>query len=113
MKGNILTVSSFSFCSVDPVKNGITNNNKDTTTVVVLDTNGVNGDSVFESPPCKRLRLMPPVNERLMLYVRQEQEDIFTPLHLVPPSTLGLLSAVSYNTLRKICRHKIVEMCNS
>lgn len=42
----------------------------------------------------KRSRLTPPLSERLMLYVRQDGEDVYTPLHLVPPSTVGLLSAI-------------------
>ena len=33
--------------------------------------------------------------DRVMLYVRQEAEEIFTPLHVVPPSVQGLLNAVS------------------
>ena len=33
--------------------------------------------------------------ERVMLYVRQESEDVFTPLHVTPPSVQGLLNAVS------------------
>ncbi|KAG7159077.1 grainyhead-like [Homarus americanus] len=41
----------------------------------------------------KRSRLTPPLTERLMLYVRQDGEDVYTPLHLVPPSTVGLRSA--------------------
>lgn len=37
----------------------------------------------------------PSLNERVMLYVRQETEDVYTPLHVVPPTTQGLLNAVS------------------
>lgn len=36
----------------------------------------------------------PPLSERVMLYVRQESDDIYTPLHVVPPSTQGLLNAI-------------------
>lgn len=43
----------------------------------------------------KRTRLTPPMSERVMLFVRRDGEDIYTPLHLVPPGTLGLLNAVS------------------
>lgn len=46
------------------------------------------------APPMKRTRMSPPINERVMLYVRQENEDIYTPLHVVPPTTVGLLNAV-------------------
>lgn len=66
---------------------------------------GGDGGSVF-SPPLKRSKMMglggggggggpPPLNERVMLYVRQESEDVYTPLHVVPPTTAGLLNAVS------------------
>lgn len=46
-------------------------------------------------PPLKRGRMTPPTSERVMLYVRQENEDVYTPLHVVPPTTIGLLNAVS------------------
>ncbi|XP_044741355.1 protein grainyhead isoform X2 [Chrysoperla carnea] len=56
------------------------------------------------SPPPKRAKLLqntggmtatgvPPLNERVMLYVRQEPEAVYTPLHVVPPTTEGLLNA--------------------
>ncbi|XP_046435585.1 protein grainyhead isoform X1 [Neodiprion fabricii] len=32
--------------------------------------------------------------ERVMLYVRQESEDVYTPLHVAPPSVQGLLNAI-------------------
>ena len=34
-------------------------------------------------PPEKRLKLLPPSTERIMIYVRQETEDAYTALHLV------------------------------
>lgn len=44
----------------------------------------------------KRARMStPPLSERVMLYVRQDTEDVFTALHVVPPTTQGLLHAVS------------------
>lgn len=43
----------------------------------------------------KRQRITPPLNERVMLYVRQDNEDVYTALHVVPPTTNGLISAVS------------------
>jgi len=46
-------------------------------------------------PPMKRGRMTPPTSERVMLYVRQENEEVYTPLHVVPPTTIGLLNAVS------------------
>ena len=52
--------------------------------------------TVFSSaPPMKRAKIVPSLNERVMLYVRQENEDVYTPLHVVPPTTQGLLNAVS------------------
>jgi hypothetical protein len=45
--------------------------------------------------PIKRQRITPPLSERVMLYVRQDNEDVYTPLHVVPPTTQGLVSAVS------------------
>lgn len=51
----------------------------------------------FGPPPSiKRQRMTPPLNERVMLYVRQDNEDVYTPLHVVPPTLGGLLSAVSF-----------------
>lgn len=50
----------------------------------------------FGQPPSnKRQRMTPPLSERVMLYVRQDNEDVFTPLHVVPPTLGGLLNAVS------------------
>lgn len=40
----------------------------------------------------------PPLSERVMLYVRQDTDDVYTPLHVVPPTTQGLLHAVSTRT---------------
>lgn len=51
----------------------------------------------FGQPVIKRQRMTPPLNERVMLYVRQDNEDVYTPLHVVPPTTIGLLNAVSNN----------------
>ncbi|XP_055707715.1 protein grainyhead isoform X14 [Phlebotomus papatasi] len=41
----------------------------------------------------KRQRMTPPLCDRVMLYVRQENEDVYTPLHVIPPTTVGLLNA--------------------
>ncbi|XP_037043523.1 protein grainyhead isoform X4 [Bradysia coprophila] len=49
--------------------------------------------SDFGPPTIKRQRMTPPLNERVMLYVRQDNEDVYTPLHVVPPTTIGLLNA--------------------
>lgn len=45
--------------------------------------------------PIKRQRVTPPLSERVMLYVRQDNEDVYTALHVVPPTINGLISAVS------------------
>lgn len=44
------------------------------------------------SPPAKRPKIYP--SERILIYVRQPQEEIFAPLHISPPSVEGLLLAV-------------------
>lgn len=70
----------------------------------LLDSALTTDGNVF-SPPLKRAKLMtvgpgsagpPPLNERVMLYVRQDNEEVYTPLHVVPPTTVGLLNAVSH-----------------
>lgn len=69
----------------------------------ILDS-GLTTDGTIFSPPLKRAKVIgsvtgstgpPPLNERVMLYVRQESEEVYTPLHVVPPTTIGLLNAVS------------------
>lgn len=69
----------------------------------LLDNSLTTDGNVF-SPPLKRAKMLttttgsagpPPLNERVMLYVRQESEDVYTPLHVVPPTAAGLLNAVS------------------
>ncbi|XP_057364613.2 protein grainyhead-like isoform X2 [Daphnia carinata] len=50
--------------------------------------------TLYASPAAKRRKLTPPPCERVMIYVRQENELAFTPLHLVPPTSLGLLDAI-------------------
>lgn len=73
---------------------------------IILDT-GLTTDGTVFSPPIKRAKMLsggpgsagpPPLNERVMLYVRQENEEVYTPLHVVPPTTAGLLNAVSRMT---------------
>jgi transcription factor CP2-like protein len=46
------------------------------------------------SEKAKRGRMIPPLSERIMIYVRQETEDVYTPLHLVPPTVTGLITAI-------------------
>lgn len=64
-------------------------------------------------PQIKRQRMTPPLNERVMLYVRQDNEDIYTPLHVVPPTTVGLLNAVSLTFVRSILQTQIKRPGNS
>lgn len=72
----------------------------------ILDTSLTPDANMFSPPSIKRAKLMssvsgnpgpPPLNERVMLYVRQESEEVYTPLHVVPPSTVGLMNAVSFD----------------
>jgi len=62
----------------------------------ILDGGMTTDGNVF-SPPLKRPKIMtaPAHNDRLMLYVRQEGDEVYTPLHVVPPTTQGLLNSVS------------------
>ncbi|XP_053619767.1 protein grainyhead isoform X2 [Plodia interpunctella] len=49
----------------------------------------------LESVMGKRARTgTPPLSERVMLYVRQDTDDVYTPLHVAPPTTQGLLNAI-------------------
>ncbi|PSN29036.1 hypothetical protein C0J52_26553 [Blattella germanica] len=63
----------------------------------IIDSANLTTDgTVFSSPPIKRAKMMaaPSLNERVMLYVRQDSDDVYTPLHVVPPTTQGLLNAI-------------------
>jgi hypothetical protein len=59
---------------------------------IMLDSNSMLNEY---GVPIKRQRITPPLSERVMLYVRQDNEDVYTALHVVPPTTNGLISAVS------------------
>lgn len=48
----------------------------------------------YTTKEAKRGRMIPPLSERIMIYVRQETEDVYTPLHLVPPTVTGLITAI-------------------
>ncbi|XP_045482885.1 protein grainyhead isoform X2 [Harmonia axyridis] len=67
----------------------------------LLDNSLTTDGNVFQ-PPIKRVKMSsggpgnvgpPPLHERVMLYVRQDNEEVYTPLHVVPPTTQGLLNA--------------------
>ncbi|GAU99428.1 hypothetical protein RvY_10432-2 [Ramazzottius varieornatus] len=45
-------------------------------------------------PPAKRIKIVPPVSERVMLYMRKESDEAYTALHLVPPTIKGLTQAI-------------------
>ena len=55
--------------------------------------------------------MVPPLDSRMVVYVRQENEEIYTPLHLVPPTVPGLARAieskynVSATAIRSTSRH--------
>ncbi|XP_045482886.1 protein grainyhead isoform X3 [Harmonia axyridis] len=68
----------------------------------LLDNSLTTDGNVFQ-PPIKRVKMSsggpgnvgpPPLHERVMLYVRQDNEEVYTPLHVVPPTTQGLLNAI-------------------
>ena len=42
----------------------------------------------------RRRKPFPPPETRMVVYVRQENEEIYTPLHLVPPTVPGLARAI-------------------
>ena len=66
------------------------NGNVLATNAAVLKHNGVP-----ESPlDIKRRKTVPPPDTRMVVYVRQENEEIYTPLHLVPPTVPGLARAI-------------------
>jgi transcription factor CP2-like protein len=46
-------------------------------------------------PPKKiKLERYPDPSERVLLYAKQENEEVFHPLHLVPPTLVGLALAI-------------------
>jgi len=58
-------------------------------------------------PEAKRRKVLPPPESRMVVYVRQENEEIFTPLHLVPPTVPGLARAIEtkYNVSATAIRY--------
>jgi transcription factor CP2-like protein len=77
----------------------------------ILKQNGVlnNGQEPLTND-IKRRKTVPPTDTRMVVYVRQENEEIYTPLHLVPPTVPGLARAieskynVSANAIRCLYR---------
>jgi len=76
----------------------------------VLKQNGVPNGQEPLSNDIKRRKTVPPTDTRMVVYVRQENEEIYTPLHLVPPTVPGLARAieskynVSANAIRCLYR---------
>jgi len=69
----------------------------------VLKQNGT-----LEAPSdIKRRKTIPPPETRMVVYVRQENEEIYTPLHLVPPTVPGLARAIEskYNVSANAIRY--------
>jgi transcription factor CP2 and related proteins len=50
---------------------------------------GVGGGLLADFIGNKRRKTQPPPDTRMVVYVRQENEEIYTPLHLVPPTVPG------------------------
>ncbi|XP_023323982.1 protein grainyhead [Eurytemora carolleeae] len=57
--------------------------------------------------PERRRKSFPPPETRMVVYVRQENEEIYTPLHLVPPTVPGLARAIEtkYNVSATAIRY--------
>ncbi|XP_075586404.1 grainy head isoform X7 [Dermatophagoides farinae] len=52
-------------------------------------------DMPIACPPKKiKLERYPSLNDRVLLYAKQENEEVFHPLHLVPPTLVGLAWAI-------------------
>ena len=64
----------------------------------LLKQNGGSGSllSAADYNNSKRRKTLPPPETRMVVYVRQENEEIFTPLHLVPPTVPGRFFADAY-----------------
>jgi len=80
-------------------------------TPAVAATGGVSilksNTTVAAQPEAKRRKVLPPPETRMVVYVRQENEEIFTPLHLVPPTVPGLARAIEtkYNVSATAIRY--------
>ncbi len=45
--------------------------------------------------PALHAHVSPSVDSRVMIFVKQDNEHVFTPLHVVPPSVVGIVRAIS------------------
>jgi len=62
---------------------------------------------VMSEQALRRRKAFPPPETRMVVYVRQENEEIYTPLHLVPPTVPGLARAIEtkYNVSATAIRY--------
>jgi len=76
----------------------------------VVDPLTASVEMTLAQPPVKRIKLYPP--DRILIYAKQENEEVFHPLHLVPPSLVGLAVAIQnkYKLEAKNIRH-IFKRC--
>lgn len=67
-------------------------------------------EMAISQPPVKRIKIYPP--DRVLIYAKQENEEVFHPLHLLPPSLVGLAVAIQnkYKLEAKNIRH-IFKRC--
>jgi len=65
------------------------------------------GSTTVIPEPTRRRKSFPPPESRMVVYVRQENEEIYTPLHLVPPNVQGLARAIEskYNVSAAAIRY--------
>ena len=63
------------------------------TAVSILKSNQPSNPGLSQQPDGRR-KTVPPPETRMVVYVRQENEEIYTPLHLVPPTVPGLARAI-------------------
>jgi len=72
---------------------------------ILKSSNGTNSGGNSSEP--RRRKPFPPPETRMVVYVRQENEEIYTPLHLVPPTVPGLARAIEtkYNVSAAAIRY--------
>ncbi|EPB65633.1 hypothetical protein ANCCEY_15300, partial [Ancylostoma ceylanicum] len=58
-----------------------------------LDGSSLGYDGLSDMEPIAK---RPRPSERIMLYVRKRDDQIYTPLHVIPPSLDGLAQAVAH-----------------
>jgi len=93
-----------------PSPNSHNNQNQSIFNGPVLGSNAVLKPNASPDPgqiDIKRRKTIPPPETRMVVYVRQENEEIYTPLHLVPPTVPGLARAIEskYNVSASAIRY--------